>query len=82
MRDEAHRFGITHHRKRRDKATMQTELTNIQGIGTQLAAKLLSVFRSVSVIKNASLEDLQKVVGVSKATTLYNYYHTDLSSPE
>ena len=80
MRDEAHRFGITHHRKRRNKALMQTELTNIQGIGDQLAAKLLSVFRSVSVIKNTSLEDLQKVVGVSKAVTLYNYYHTDLSS--
>ena len=81
LRDEAHRFGITHHRKRRDKALMQTELTNIQGIGEQMAAKLLSVFRSVSVIKNASLEDLQKVVGKSKAVTLYNYYHTDLSSP-
>ena len=80
LRDEAHRFGITHHRKRRDKAMMQTELTNIQGIGENTAAKLLSVFRSVSVIKNASLQDIARVIGNARATTLYNYYHTDLSS--
>ncbi len=80
LRDEAHRFGISHHRKRRDKAVMQTELTNIQGIGENTAAKLLSVFRSVSVIKNASMEDIAGVIGKAKATTLYNYYHTDLSS--
>jgi excinuclease ABC subunit C len=79
LRDEAHRFGISHHRKRRDKAMMQTELTNIQGIGENTAAKLLSVFRSVSVIKNASLDDIAGVIGKAKATTLYNYYHTDLS---
>jgi excinuclease ABC subunit C len=78
LRDEAHRFGISHHRKRRDKAMMQTELTHIQGIGEQNAAKLLSVFRSVSVIKNASLEDLERVLGKVKAGTVYNYYHTRL----
>jgi excinuclease ABC subunit C len=54
---------------------MQTELTHIQGIGENTAAKLLSVFRSVSVIKNASLEDLERTIGKSKAVTLYNYYH-------
>ncbi|MDR1792949.1 MAG: excinuclease ABC subunit UvrC [Bacteroidales bacterium] len=79
LRDEAHRFGITAHRKRRDKALMQTELTNIQGIGEQLAAKLLSVFRSVSIIQNASLEDLEKIIGKAKAQNVYNYYHADLS---
>ncbi|MDR0368461.1 MAG: excinuclease ABC subunit UvrC [Bacteroidales bacterium] len=80
LRDEAHRFGIMHHRKRRDKAMKQTDLTNIQGIGENMAAKLLSVFRSVSVIKNASLEDIARVIGSARAATLYNYYHTDLSS--
>lgn len=79
LRDEAHRFAISHHRKRRDKSMMQTELTNIQGIGENTAAKLLSVFRSVSVIKNASLDDIARIIGKTKATTLYNYYHTDLS---
>ena len=75
IRDEAHRFAISHHRKRRDKALMKTELTNIQDIGETSAAKLLSVFRSVSVIKNAKIEDLEKVVGLAKATTIYNFYH-------
>jgi len=75
IRDEAHRFAISHHRKRRDKALMKTELTNIQGIGEATAAKLLSVFRSVSVIKNAKVEDLEKVVGLVRATTIYNFYH-------
>jgi excinuclease ABC subunit C len=76
IRDEAHRFAISHHRKRRDKALMKTELTNIQDIGVTSAAKLLSVFRSVSVIKNAKIEDLENVVGLSRATTIYNFYHT------
>ena len=80
LRDEAHRFGISHHRKRRDKAMMQTELTHIQGIGEATAANLLSVFRSVSVIKNASLEDLERIIGKSKARTLYNYYHTSFKN--
>jgi excinuclease ABC subunit C len=75
LRDEAHRFGIMHHRKRRDKAMKQTELTNIQGIGENIAAKLLSVFRSVSVIKNTSLEDLSRIIGTTRAITLYNHYH-------
>jgi excinuclease ABC subunit C len=75
LRDEAHRFGISHHRKQRDKAMMKTELTHVQGIGESTAAQLLSVFRSVSVIKNASLEDLERIIGKARAVTLYNYYH-------
>jgi excinuclease ABC subunit C len=76
IRDEAHRFAISHHRKRRDKALMKTELTNIQGIGEATAAKLLSIFRSVSVIKNTKMEDLEKIVGAARASTIYNFYHT------
>ena len=76
IRDEAHRFAISHHRKRRDKALMKTELTNIQGIGEATAAKLLSIFRSVSVIKNTKIEDLEKIVGAARASTIYNFYHT------
>lgn len=78
LRDEAHRFGITRHRKKRDKALIQTELTNIPGIGEQYAAKLLSTFRSVNVIKNASVADLEKIVGQQKATTIYNYFHSTI----
>ena len=75
IRDEAHRFAVSHHRKRRDKALMKTELTNIQGVGEATAAKLLSIFRSVSVIKNTKIEDLEKIVGAARAQTIYNYYH-------
>jgi excinuclease ABC subunit C len=75
IRDEAHRFAISHHRKRRDKALMKTELTNIQGVGKETAAKLLSVVRSVNVIKNTKMEDLEKTVGTAKAQTIYNFYH-------
>ncbi len=76
LRDEAHRFGITHHRKLREKALLQTELTNIQAVGEQMAAKLLHVFRSVKIIKNTSEEDLAKVVGPARAKTIYNFYHS------
>ena len=76
LRDEAHRFGITHHRKLREKALLQTELTNIQGVGEHMAAKLLHVFRSVKIIKNTSEEDLAKVVGPARAKTIYNFYHS------
>lgn len=67
LRDEAHRFAITFHRQLRDKRTLQTELTEIEGIGTKTAEKLLKTFGSVANIKNASDEDLlnsvsQKVV--------------------
>ena len=78
LRDEAHRYGISHHRHRRDKALMQTELTDIYNIGGGTAAKLLSVFRSVSMIKTASMEELTEVIGKTKATILYNYYHTSI----
>ena len=63
LRDEAHRFGITHHRLRRSKALTATQLTAIDGIGKKTAEKLLIAFKSVARIKTASLEELQAVVG-------------------
>ena len=75
MRDEAHRFGITHHRKRRDKSTLGTELTEIPGIGTETADALLRSFRSVKKIREASLSALSHCVGPSKAGTVYHYFH-------
>jgi excinuclease ABC subunit C len=81
LRDEAHRFGIMHHRQRRDKSMTQTELTCITGIGAFTAEKLLTAFRSVNTIKKASLEELTIIIGKDKATTVYNYYQTQ-ESPE
>lgn len=77
MRDEAHRFGITHHRKRRDKGTLKTELTDIKGIGSETARLLLTHFRSIQKIKEASMESLTELLGKSKAKAIYNYFHSE-----
>ena len=74
IRDEAHRFGITHHRSKRDKGTLKTELTEIKGISDTTAQKLLSHFKSVKKVKEASEEELTDVVGKSKAKTIIDYY--------
>ena len=74
MRDEAHRFGITHHRNQRSKGTIVSKLTEIKGIGNETAAELLRTFKSVSRIKKSSQEDIAKVVGPSKASIIVNYY--------
>ncbi len=75
LRDEAHRFGITHHRKKREKATLKTELTEIQGIGEETAKKLLTDFKSVKNIKTASPEELEKSIGKAKAGVVFRFYH-------
>ncbi len=74
LRDEAHRFGITHHRNKRLKASLQTELTTIEGIGEKLGEKLLQVFHSVEQIKKASEEELAAVVGKAKAASIRKYF--------
>lgn len=74
MRDEAHRFGITHHRSKRDKGTIKSVLTEIEGIGFTTAQTLLRKFKSVKKIQKSSEEDLQKVVGKAKTAILLNYF--------
>ncbi|PCH94411.1 MAG: excinuclease ABC subunit C [Bacteroidetes bacterium] len=73
LRNEAHRFGITHHRKKRIKASIKTELQNIKGVGESTAKILLKKYRSVKNIKNASERELTKMVGESKAKLIYEY---------
>ena len=67
LRDEAHRFGITHHRKRRSKNQITSELDEISGIGEKTKILLLKQFKSVKKIREADFESLEKVVGKSKA---------------
>ncbi|MEP7263737.1 MAG: excinuclease ABC subunit UvrC [Bacteroidota bacterium] len=74
LRDEVHRFGITHHRNKRSKETIRTELNDIKGIGNATAETLLKHFRSVKKIKEASLEEISEVVGKSKAQVVQNYF--------
>ena len=73
LRDEAHRFGITHHRNKRDKGTLKTELTEIKGIGPQTAELLLQKFKSVKKIKEQDIKVLEAVVGLSKAQIVFQY---------
>lgn len=77
LRDEAHRFGITHYRKRHLKGLVRTELTRIRGIGQETALLLLKEFKSVKRIRDVPLEELEKVAGRSKAKTVFLYFHPE-----
>ena len=74
IRDEAHRFGITHHRKKFEKGFLHSELNDIKGIGKQTAEKLMLELKSVKNIKEANIETLEKIVGKAKAGIIYNYF--------
>ena len=77
LRNEAHRFGIEHHRNRRSKGALKTELENIPGVGEQTIIDLMKQFKTVKRIANAKLDELEAVVGVSRASKVYNYYHKE-----
>lgn len=74
LRDEAHRFGITFHRKKRDQGTLKTELELIPGIGKTTAEKLLRTFKSVKKIKAASEQELLKVINLQQAKALMLFF--------
>ncbi|SFR37769.1 Excinuclease ABC subunit C [Robiginitalea myxolifaciens] len=71
LRNEAHRFGITHHRNRRSKSAISSVLEGIDGIGEKTARDLLRKFKSVKRIRQASVDDLAEVVGPSRARKVY-----------
>ena len=74
IRDEAHRFGITHHRKKFEKGFIHSELNDIKGIGKQTAEKLMLELKSVKNIKEASIETLEAIVGKAKAKIVWEYF--------
>ncbi|MEM8764836.1 MAG: excinuclease ABC subunit UvrC [Bacteroidota bacterium] len=76
LRNEAHRFGITHHRNRRSKGALFSSLTDIDGIGEKTANELLKTFKSVKRIKEAPVESLAKTVGMVKAKKIYETFHS------
>ena len=83
MRDEAHRFGITHHRKRRSNTAVESELTKIKGIGEKTFEMLLQKYKSVKKLKEVSFEELSELIGVSKAKILVeNFEKTSSAIPE
>lgn len=75
LRDEAHRFGITFHRKKRDQGTLKTELEAIPGIGKSTADKLLVKFKSVKKIKEAKPDELAEVLNQKQMIALKNYFN-------
>jgi excinuclease ABC subunit C len=83
IRNEAHRFAIDYHRKLRKKRTIKSELDQIPGIGPTRRKILFSHFGSVERIKQASLEQLLQIEGISQkvAENIYNYFHSSTSSP-
>jgi len=77
LRDEAHRFGITAHRRKRDKGTLATELELIEGIGKTTAEKLLKYFKSVKKIREATATELLEVVNQKQAKAITAYFNNE-----
>ena len=74
LRNEAHRFGITHHRNKRSKSAFINELEQISGIGNQTVVSLLKHFKSAKRVGLASVNELESVVGNARALKIFNYY--------
>jgi excinuclease ABC subunit C len=74
LRNEAHRFGIEHHRNRRSKGALTTELELISGIGEQSIVELMKHFKTIKKISEATQKELETVVGASRAKKIVNYY--------
>ncbi len=77
LRDEAHRFGITFHRKKRDKGTLKSELEDIEGIGKTTVEKLLTKFKSVKKIREASDNELSEVLNKAQLSSLKEYFSSN-----
>jgi len=77
LRDEAHRFGITHHRNKRSKAAIKSELAEIESIGYKTAQQLLWKFKSVANIKKASLQELEQVISNKRAKVVFDYFNAN-----
>jgi excinuclease ABC subunit C len=75
LRDEAHRFGITLHRKKRTRTSFASELENISGLGPQTRKKLLRAFDTINAVRSASQKYLAEVLGAKLAEKVYNYFH-------
>ncbi len=79
LRNEAHRFGITHHRNKRSKGVLVNELEQISGIGEQTIVSLLKHFKSLKRAEKAPYELLEQALGKSKAILIFNYFQQNKS---
>jgi excinuclease ABC subunit C len=76
LRNEAHRFSLKHHRDRRSTAAIQSELTEIRGVGFRTMQILLFHFKTVDAIRKAPLEELEKVVNKRVSNSVYAHFHS------
>ena len=79
LRNEAHRFGITHHRDKRSKAALTNSLESIDGIGEKTMITLLKKFKSVKRLQLATEKEISDVVGLSKAKKIVEFYKKEVS---
>ena len=77
IQEEVHRFAISYHHNKHKKSTLSTSLTKINGIGDAKAKALMKYFKTISAIKEARVEQLMQVDGISEknAQEIYNFYH-------
>ncbi len=75
VRDEAHRFGVKHHRTRRKNSTIKSELEEIPGVGEKTIELLISKMKSVKRIRESNLEILEEILGKSKAKVIYDFFN-------
>ena len=74
MRNESHRFGIEHHRNKRSKAALHSEIESIEGVGPKTIQLLFQAFKTIERIKGAKISELQKLVGKQKAKLIDQYF--------
>lgn len=79
IRDEAHRFGITHHRNRRSASSLVSELDNIPGVGAVSREKLVTKYKTLSRIKSAPYREIVNVIGRRSADSLFSWFGLDKS---
>ena len=77
IQDEVHRYAISFHRSKRSKHQLHSELDDIKGIGPKTKDMLLKKLKSVNNIKEADIQSLTNIIGVSKASIIYNYFHAE-----
>ena len=77
IRDEAHRFGITHHRNRRSASSLVSELDNIPGVGAVSREKLVTKYKTLSRIKSAPYREIVNVIGKRSAEALFTWFGLD-----
>lgn len=75
MQDEVHRFAINASRKKHENKNVRSELEGISGVGKETVKKLLRYFRGIGAVKKAEIAELEALVGKTRATNIYNYFH-------